>query len=704
MEDQFIVDSDGHFKVMITLPQAWDDEEVAPSNGDRVGSFSIERSEEEEVPSGDADGDGKFDFDCKFASKLFVEEGRGVTVVAEPEAGFFFDSCLLPSEGLNAGDIITAVGGESTLSLVSVKGLETMCQVHADPNSGDVELTFHRNDRRRLCGPTWRDPPLKGCRYRVEGFAADRDGFVADKCDGMYEWEEHTHNKIIVPSFINKKSKVRISWNPHKKQWTARGTNNRKMFATLTAKPNAEWLDELESRRWQEHGFGRIDQVTITREDGPESVIDFNDLNSAPSNDNTARSGQGLLPPLSASGKSNVTGAGSGSGSGGDVKNSGGADHRSDNELIFTSGSPVSPQSRDDNEDEMSVLRAAFTLFDTDKSGYLDKAEFQYIMTLTSPQTGPGEVGVDPLDDTEFEKIYAEVDTDGSGNISVDEYLAWVKAGREYKKSGVTTKASVSTENRSLSAAVASALVSPADVSAGQADDGGDSEDDPDEEEPKRCCLLVCCAAFCMSFLRFLGRYLEVAEAGEWLVSGPLDLALGDYFAAFRYSGRLYWVYLQMKMLLLAISVVFLGPFPIVQAGIFLFCEIVHLVAVLWVMPFINFWNHCAAVISSTLSIILYIGFVGLGSAADPSNYSSLYVFIMMLILFQALVTQLWPLLVIIGQIFTCLVMAYDMSELAGGEEEVAPSVFQVTLHRAMARMTLTNIKPTQQQVRPVLS
>ena len=196
-----------------------------------------------------------------------------------------------------------------------------------------------------------------------------------------------------------------------------------------------------------------------------------------------------------------------------------------------------------------------------------------------------------------------------------------------------------------------------------------------------------------MSFLRFLGRYLEVAEAGEWLVSGPLDLALGDYFAAFRYSGRLYWVYLQMKMLLLAISVVFLGPFPIVQAGIFLFCEIVHLVAVLWVMPFINFWNHCAAVISSILSIMLYLGFVSLANAADPSSYSSLYVFIMMLILFQALVTQLWPLLVILAQLFTFLISAMDMLELAGGEEEEEPSEAQVTMQRAMTRMTLGSIK-----------
>ena len=195
-----------------------------------------------------------------------------------------------------------------------------------------------------------------------------------------------------------------------------------------------------------------------------------------------------------------------------------------------------------------------------------------------------------------------------------------------------------------------------------------------------------------MSFLRFLGRYLEVAEAGEWLVEGPLNLALGDYFASFRYSGRLYWVYLQLKMLLLAIAIVFLPPLPIVQAGVFLFCEIVHLLCVLWVMPFINFWNHVSTVVSSILSIILYIGFAGLGSAADASNYSSLYVFVMLIILAQALITQMWPVLVFIGKLFTLLVTALDMLELmGGGEEEVSESV--VTLRRAVSRLKLVNIK-----------
>ena len=123
----------------------------------------------------------------------------------------------------------------------------------------------------------------------------------------------------------------------------------------------------------------------------------------------------------------------------------------------------------------------------------------------------------------------------------------------------------------------------------------------------------------------------------------------------------------------------------------FLFCEILHLLSVLWVMPFINFWNHCAAVISSVLSIFLFSGFVGFGSAADPSTYSSLYVFVMLAILAQALLTQMWPILVIIAQLFSFLIFALDMSELLGGADE-GPSESAVTLQRAAGRLKLINI------------
>jgi hypothetical protein len=141
-------------------------------------------------------------------------------------------------------------------------------------------------------------------------------------------------------------------------------------------------------------------------------------------------------------------------------------------------------------------------------------------------------------------------------------------------------------------------------------------------------------------------------------------------------------------MLMLAISIVFLPHLPVVQAGVFLFCEIVHLLLVLWVMPFINFFNHVSTVISSILSIVLFTGFVGSGSAADPAHYSSLYVLVMLTILAQALITQMWPVLVVIGQLFVFLVMALDTTELLGGSGEEASESAQ-RMQRAMRTLRL---------------
>jgi hypothetical protein len=61
-----------------------------------------------------------------------------------------------------------------------------------------------------------------------------------------------------------------------------------------------------------------------------------------------------------------------------------------------------------------------------------------------------------------------------------------------------------------------------------------------------------------------------------------------------------------------------------------------------------------------------------------------------MAILARALLTQLWPILVILAQVFTAILSALDMAELLGGGDE-GPSESAVTLQRAANRLTLLN-------------
>ena len=51
----------------------------------------------------------------------------------------------------------------------------------------------------------------------------------------------------------------------------------------------------------------------------------------------------------------------------------------------------------------------------------------------------------------------------------------------------------------------------------------------------------------------------------------------------------------------------------------------------------------------------------------------------------------MWPILVIIAQLFKFLIFALDMSELLGGADE-GPSESAVTLQRAAGRLKLINI------------
>jgi hypothetical protein len=67
-------------------------------------------------------------------------------------------------------------------------------------------------------------------------------------------------------------------------------------------------------------------------------------------------------------------------------------------------------------------LRTAFNAFDTDRSGELNKEEFRAVMVMTKE----GEQR--KVTDVEFENLFSEVDKDGSGSISFDEYYAWTVA------------------------------------------------------------------------------------------------------------------------------------------------------------------------------------------------------------------------------------------------------------------------------------
>jgi hypothetical protein len=62
---------------------------------------------------------------------------------------------------------------------------------------------------------------------------------------------------------------------------------------------------------------------------------------------------------------------------------------------------------------------AAFDMFDTDRSGTLDRSEFRDIMI------GGEDKEEGTLSENQFEEVYASVDRDGDGFISFDEYIVW---------------------------------------------------------------------------------------------------------------------------------------------------------------------------------------------------------------------------------------------------------------------------------------
>jgi hypothetical protein len=63
------------------------------------------------------------------------------------------------------------------------------------------------------------------------------------------------------------------------------------------------------------------------------------------------------------------------------------------------------------------ALKNAFDLFDTDNTGELDKEEFRLAMSAGDEDSA--------FSNADFEKLFARVDSDGSGVISFDEYYRW---------------------------------------------------------------------------------------------------------------------------------------------------------------------------------------------------------------------------------------------------------------------------------------
>ena len=71
---------------------------------------------------------------------------------------------------------------------------------------------------------------------------------------------------------------------------------------------------------------------------------------------------------------------------------------------------------------DRASLKEAFDVFDADGSGALDKEEFRNVMSMLTHKEGEQPSA---LSEAQFEAVFQEVDKDGSGVISFDEYFVW---------------------------------------------------------------------------------------------------------------------------------------------------------------------------------------------------------------------------------------------------------------------------------------
>ena len=74
----------------------------------------------------------------------------------------------------------------------------------------------------------------------------------------------------------------------------------------------------------------------------------------------------------------------------------------------------------------MDRLRRSFKQFDVNGDGFLQRAEFKAMLQDIK--------GKEAVSDAEFEYVITRVDTDRSGSVDMEEYVAWVNtwSGYEY--------------------------------------------------------------------------------------------------------------------------------------------------------------------------------------------------------------------------------------------------------------------------------
>jgi hypothetical protein len=159
----------------------------------------------------------------------------------------------------------------------------------------------------------------------------------------------------------------------------------------------------------------------------------------------------------------------------------------------------------------------------------------------------------------------------------------------------------------------------------------------------------------------------------------------------------MYWFFLQIKLLLMTMSIVFLSPIPVAQNFFFFFLELTHLLAVMWTVPFVNDGDYRLTVTACSMACILYLGIFSSSVYDDAANYSDVFVYIHMLQLLLALLAQMKPLVDFLFAMFEAAMEASDLrdsvNELIAEEdepEEEEPSAAMMAFKRSKNKMKMS--------------